>query len=136
MKSGGGRAQCARLCLSSDNPHGSAMTDMTPQHRPPFALDCIYYAASIGFFLYMFYYYWTGDGGPTLLAMAMIPVTFVLFTLQCAAQQRPLSALPQAANYVDRRRLLRLLALLRLLHEHQLHGARRRARRHVEHRWT
>ena len=58
------------------------MSDTTTQHRPPLALDCIYYAVSIGFLLYMLYYYWTGEGGPTLLAMTMIPMTFVLFTLQ------------------------------------------------------
>lgn len=53
------------------------MTDATtPTYRPPLALNVIYYAASIAFFCYMFSYYWTGIGGPTLLAMGMIPVTF------------------------------------------------------------
>jgi hypothetical protein len=31
---------------------------------------------SISFFLGIFYYYWTGIGGPTLLAMTLIPVVF------------------------------------------------------------
>ena len=39
------------------------MSVTTSQHRPPFALDCLYYAVSIAFFVYMFYYYWTGDDG-------------------------------------------------------------------------
>ena len=49
------------------------------------------------------------------------------------ARERALSGLPPAANYADRVRLLRVLVLLRLLHEHGIHGARPRARRRVEH---
>ncbi len=55
------------------------MTDL-PSPRPPFILDCIYYAVAIFFFLYLFAYFWTSEGGPTLLAMTLVPVTFVLFT--------------------------------------------------------
>ena len=58
------------------------MTETTVQPRPPLWLDAIYYAIALGFALYMFYYYWTGAGGETLLAMGCIPVTYVLFTLQ------------------------------------------------------
>jgi TRAP transporter 4TM/12TM fusion protein len=75
------------------------MTD-TAARRPPIALDCIYYAVSIGFLGYMFYYYWTGAGGPTLLAMTMIPVTFVLFTLQSLRKNELYPKLPQFANYL------------------------------------
>jgi TRAP transporter 4TM/12TM fusion protein len=75
------------------------MTD-TARQRSPIALDCIYYAVSIGFLLYMFYYYWTGAGGPTLLAMTMIPVTFVLFTLQSLRKNELYPKLPRFANYL------------------------------------
>ena len=44
--------------------------------RSRFIVDCIYYTLSIAFFLFIFYYYWTGIGGPTLLAMTMIPIVF------------------------------------------------------------
>ncbi len=76
------------------------MSDTTTRHRPPLALDCIYYAVSIGFLLYMLYYYWTGEGGPTLLAMTMIPMTFVLFTLQALRGNDLYPTLPLFANYI------------------------------------
>jgi TRAP transporter 4TM/12TM fusion protein len=75
------------------------MTGTTSVRRPPFALNCIYYAASVAFLFYMFYYYWTGEGGPTLLAMTMIPVTYVLYTLQLLRRNELYPKLPAAANY-------------------------------------
>ena len=102
------------------------------QYRPPFLLDCIYYAVSIGFFVTMFYYYWTGAGGPVILAMVMIPITFVLFTLQGLRQNDLYPKLPMVGELCDRRGLLPVLDLLRLLHVQQLHGARLGALRHVE----
>jgi TRAP transporter 4TM/12TM fusion protein len=75
------------------------MTD-TPSYRPPVALDCLFYALSISFFGYMLYYYWTGLGGPTLLAMTMIPVTYVLYVLQSLRRNDLYPALPQSLNYV------------------------------------
>ena len=75
------------------------MTDSAPQHRPPLVLDSVYYAASVCFFLYMFYYYWTGIGGPTLLAMGMIPAVFVLYTLNSLRHNDLYPRLPAAANY-------------------------------------
>jgi TRAP transporter 4TM/12TM fusion protein len=75
------------------------MTDSPPRHRPPAALTAIYYAVSIAFFLYLFYYYWTGIGGPTLLAMGMIPVAFVLYTLNSLRHNDLYPRLPAAANY-------------------------------------
>jgi TRAP transporter 4TM/12TM fusion protein len=67
--------------------------------NPPFALDLVYYAASIAFFAFMLYYYWTGLGGPTLLAMTTIPITYVLFTLQALRKNELYPTLPPAANY-------------------------------------
>jgi TRAP transporter 4TM/12TM fusion protein len=75
------------------------MTDNKSSTRPPFALDCIYYAIAIGFAIYMFYYYWTGAGGETLLAMGCIPITYVLFTLQSLRANELYPKLPLAANY-------------------------------------
>ena len=76
------------------------MTDSASQHRPPFLLQAIYYAASTAFFVYMFHYYWTGIGGPTLLALSMIPVAFVLYTLNSLRHNDLYPQLPQTANYV------------------------------------
>jgi TRAP transporter 4TM/12TM fusion protein len=75
------------------------MTETQPQQRPPRALDIIYYGSAIAFTVYMFYYYWTSAGGPTVLAMTMVPVTFALFTLQALRQNSFYPNLPMAVNY-------------------------------------
>jgi TRAP transporter 4TM/12TM fusion protein len=41
----------------------------------------LYYLVAIFFFAYLLHYYFTGEGGPTVLAVAMVPVAFVLFVL-------------------------------------------------------
>ena len=76
------------------------MPDMMAQPRSPLALDCVYYATASGFALYMFYYYWTGAGGETLLALGVIPITYVLFTLQSLRQNELYPTLSRGANYV------------------------------------
>ncbi|MGH8688438.1 MAG: TRAP transporter permease [Burkholderiales bacterium] len=76
------------------------MTGAASAPRRGFALDCLYYAASIAFLAYMLYYYWTGSGGPTLLAMTMIPVTYALFTLQALRKNELYPTLPPLANYL------------------------------------
>ena len=63
-------------------------------------LECIYYGVAIGFFLYIFHYYWTGSGGSTLLALTLIPITFVLFTLQALRDNDLYPRLPPTANYM------------------------------------
>jgi TRAP transporter 4TM/12TM fusion protein len=63
----------------------SAMTDHRAR-RSPLALDTIYYVAAVSYAVYMFYYYWTSAGGPVVLAMTMVPLTFVfcLFSIYCS----------------------------------------------------
>jgi TRAP transporter 4TM/12TM fusion protein len=75
------------------------MTETTRRAKPSIILDCIYYTAAILFALVMFYYYWTGVGGETLLAMTVVPVTYVLFTLQSLRNSELYPKLPPAANY-------------------------------------
>jgi TRAP transporter 4TM/12TM fusion protein len=75
------------------------MNNTTLQRCRPFVLDCLYYAVSIAFFIYMLYYYWTGEDGPVVLAMSMIPMTFVLFTLQGLRQNDLYPSLPMSVNY-------------------------------------
>lgn len=75
------------------------MSDATVQTRRPIVLGYIYYVAAITFFLYMFYYYWTGLDGPVVLAMSMVPFTFLLFTLQALRQNDFYPKLPASANY-------------------------------------
>ncbi len=73
------------------------MTDTT-QNRPA-VLDHLYYTVSIGIFLSIFVYYWTDMGGPTLLAMTLIPIIFAMFTLQALRDNDLYPALPPVANY-------------------------------------
>ena len=66
---------------------------------PRIIIGCIYYAVAIFFFLYLFAYFWTSEGGPTLLAMTLVPVTFVLFTLHSLRANELYPGLPALANY-------------------------------------
>jgi TRAP transporter 4TM/12TM fusion protein len=75
------------------------MTD-TALPRSRIILDGLYYAVAIFFFLYLFRYFWTSEGGPTLLAMTLVPVTFVLFVLNSLRNNDLYPRLPLAANYV------------------------------------
>ena len=75
------------------------MTDATSS-RPRFILDCIYYVTAIFFFVYLFVYFWTSEGGPTFLAMTLVPVTYVLFVLNGLREDDLYPGLPPAANYV------------------------------------
>jgi TRAP transporter 4TM/12TM fusion protein len=74
------------------------MTD-TSLPRSRIILDCVYYAVAIFFFFYLFIYFWTSEGGPTLLAMTLVPVTFVLFTLNSLRGNDLYPSLPPVANY-------------------------------------
>ena len=71
-----------------------------PAKRPRFVIECIYYAMAIFFFFYLFFYFWTSEGGPTLLAMTLVPVTYVLFVLNGLRENDLYPGLPPAANYV------------------------------------
>ena len=76
------------------------MTDTTTGTRPPFLLECVYYAFAIFFFAYLFNYFWTTEGGPTFLAMTLVPVTYVLFVLNSLRENDLYPGLPPAANTI------------------------------------
>jgi TRAP transporter 4TM/12TM fusion protein len=61
-------------------------------------LDGLYYAVAIAFFAYLFFYFWTSEGGPTLLAMTLVPVTFMLFVLTALRENPLYPSLPQRVN--------------------------------------
>ena len=77
----------------------SAMTEH-PAQRSPLALDAIYYVSAVSYTVYMFYYYWTSAGGPVVLAMTMVPLTFGLFTLRSLRDNEFYPKLPRSVNYV------------------------------------
>jgi TRAP transporter 4TM/12TM fusion protein len=64
------------------------------------AIDGLYYLTAVFFVVYLFVYYWTGAGGPVLLAITLVPVTFILFTLDELRKNDFYPRLPAAANYV------------------------------------
>jgi TRAP transporter 4TM/12TM fusion protein len=67
--------------------------------RPRSIIEGLYLTIAIIFFLYLFYYFWTSEGGPTWLAMTLVPVTFVLFVLNGLRDNDLYQSLPPAANY-------------------------------------
>ena len=71
-----------------------------PTHRTRVILDSVYYAVALFFFLYLFFYFWTGEGGPTLLAMTLVPVTYILFVLTLLRANDFYPRLPSALNYL------------------------------------
>jgi TRAP transporter 4TM/12TM fusion protein len=73
-------------------------SDAAPRAGPR-VLDWLYYATAIFFFLYLFVYYWTSDGGPVLLAVTLVPVTFVLYILEGLRTNDLYPRLPAAARY-------------------------------------
>src|SRR5262245_36350312 len=75
---------------------------MTDPARPwdRVVLDGSYYAVAIFFFVYLFIYYWTSEGGPTLLAMTLVPVAYILFILNALRQNEFYPGLPASANYL------------------------------------
>lgn len=75
------------------------MTDPTAG-RPRRLIEGLYLTIAVLFFLYLFYYFWTSDGGPTWLAMTLVPVTFMLFVLNGLRENDFYPSLPPAANYL------------------------------------
>ena len=71
-----------------------------PLSRPRRVIEWLYYLTAIFFFLYLFVYYWTTQGGPVLLAFALVPATFVLYTLEALRKNEFYPSLPAVANYV------------------------------------
>jgi TRAP transporter 4TM/12TM fusion protein len=73
------------------------MSSEAARQRPR-AVDVLYVATSIFFFLYVFGYYWTSLGGPVLLAVTLVPVTFILFTLDALRKNELYPRLSAPAN--------------------------------------
>ena len=59
----------------------------------------LYFTVAIFFIGFLFAYYWTGLGGPILLAMTLVPITFILFSLNALRESDFYPRLPASANY-------------------------------------
>jgi TRAP transporter 4TM/12TM fusion protein len=74
-------------------------TTPAPSPRPRIVVEWLYYLTAIFFFVYLIVYYWTSAGGPVLLAVTLVPVTFILFTLDELRNNQFYPRLPAIANY-------------------------------------
>jgi TRAP transporter 4TM/12TM fusion protein len=63
-------------------------------------VSAVFFVFAGVFFLYLFRYYMTGIGGPTLIAVTLVPVTFILFSLGELRNNTLYPRLGPAANYV------------------------------------
>ena len=70
----------------------------SPRARAVF--DALHYLTAVFFFLYLFVYFWTSEGGPALLALTLVPVTFILYTLEAVRQDEFYPRLPPSARHV------------------------------------
>jgi TRAP transporter 4TM/12TM fusion protein len=71
----------------------------TRRSRPRVVVDVMYLLVALCFVVELFRYYLTGSGGPTLLAVTLVPITFVLFTLDALRKDELYPRLAPAANY-------------------------------------
>ncbi|MGH6618717.1 MAG: TRAP transporter permease [Alphaproteobacteria bacterium] len=67
--------------------------------RSKSVIDVLYYVLAACFFVYLFNYFLTSAGGPSLLASTLVPITFVLFTLNCLREGDLYPRLGPAMNY-------------------------------------
>jgi TRAP transporter 4TM/12TM fusion protein len=74
------------------------IVETTPRSRTVIA--GLYYLSSIFFFVYLFSYYWTSEGGPTLLAITLVPLTYVLFILDSLRRDGLYPRLPHLVRYL------------------------------------
>jgi TRAP transporter 4TM/12TM fusion protein len=71
----------------------------TPEPRR-IIVEILYLLVAGVFFVYLVRYYVTGLGGPTLLAMTLVPATFILFTLDSLRTNALYPKLGAGANHV------------------------------------
>ena len=80
------------------------MTDI-PRPRSRVILDCIYYAVAIFFFLQLFTYFWTSEGGPTLLgeivAAGLLDELCLTISPVMGGDPLPVATVPPGAALVD-----------------------------------
>src|SRR5688572_22885528 len=75
------------------------MTSDAARGAVPRVVHWLYYATAVFFFLYLLFYYWTSAGGPVLLAVTLVPVTFILYVLEGLRTNELYPRLPAAARY-------------------------------------
>lgn len=71
-----------------------------PTYHPYAWVSSLFLLIAAFFSVYLFRYYMTGIGGPSQLAITLVPVTFVLFTLDSLRKNDFYPRLGRAANYI------------------------------------
>lgn len=74
--------------------------DTAARPWPVTAIEIAYYAAATIFFGILFVYYLTGLGGPSQLAAALVPLTFVIFALNALRENDFYPLLSRPLNYL------------------------------------
>jgi TRAP transporter 4TM/12TM fusion protein len=69
-------------------------------HQPYAWVSSLFLLIAAFFSVYLFRYYLTGIGGPSQLAITLVPVTFVLFTLDSLRKNDFYPRLGRTANYI------------------------------------
>jgi hypothetical protein len=67
---------------------GPPQRDTPLKQRLGLIADILFYAAAAAFFVYLSRYYMTGIGGPSLLAVTMVPMTLCIVVLNDLRNQR------------------------------------------------
>jgi TRAP transporter 4TM/12TM fusion protein len=73
---------------------------VAPGPRTQAPARVLFFIVAVFFFVYLFHYYMTGMGGPTLVAVMLVPVTFILFTLDGLRNNDFYPRLKSTANYI------------------------------------
>jgi TRAP transporter 4TM/12TM fusion protein len=63
-------------------------------------INIIFYGSALFFFIYIFRYYLTGVGGPTLLAVGMIPIAYIVMTLNSMRKNEFYPGLDKRIRYL------------------------------------
>ena len=77
---------------------GTRSASAAPVSRVRAVANTLYYVTAVAFFVYLFVYYWTAEGGPALLALALVPVTYVLYTLDELRKGELYPSLPEGVS--------------------------------------
>jgi len=63
-------------------------------------INYLFYGVAIFFFITMLRYYFTGAGGPTLLVVGMVPVAYILATLDSMRKNEFYPSLNKNLRYI------------------------------------
>ncbi|MGH8664551.1 MAG: TRAP transporter permease, partial [Burkholderiales bacterium] len=91
------RAPAAEIRMDANSSQPGAAA---PASRGRLVANGLYFLTAIAFLAYLFVYYWTAEGGPVLLALTLVPVTFVLVTLDDLRKNELYPRLPPTVNYL------------------------------------